>query len=485
MTLTKRIHELLITMSSDLPEREGCLQLAFLAAITGEPFYLYGRPGSGKGLLINRLTSVFKNAKILQLGNHQQPLPEGPLSQDIVIFQNFEPSNDTIKENVKSVLLNGNDTELILSSDIRPENAMGRANIADEITLTISMPDSLSSNALCSLLKSQGKKEPFHMPMGLAVSAEEKKTWNEEIKKVELSDDTLAIIGKLAEICDKNGIYVPISKWLSLSNMTKAIAYFNGRNQTSFTDALFLGAPIWGRSTSNNTITENFGSVVKSIFLKDVAADTEQVYPAETLYQRVKSLLKSSNNLYETKEFNGEPCVTYRVTIAGEQTPLYAPLRYIETDEEFNPYNELRQVEKHVRCNYHGTSSCTISIESSVKGFGLRNTISRNNNTSSGKFEDFATLPTYILRENDPEVAKQKKVQLEELQKEAVFQMERQAKILRNLRDLYQTSKVHRDDLFCDTVYFEKLLNELRDTFDTINGVASKLKDTLELYNTK
>lgn len=485
MTLTKRIHELLSTISADLPEREHCIQLAFLAAITGKPFYLYGRPGSGKGLLINRLVSVFKNAKTLQLSNHQQPLPEGPLNYDIVIFQNFEPTNEIIKDNVKAVLLNGADTDLILSSDVRPENAMGRANIADEITLTIYMPDSLSSDALCTLLQNQGKKEEFHMPLGLAISAEEKKTWNEEIKKITLSEDTLSIIGKLAELCDKNGIYVPISKWLSFAHMAKAIAYFNGREQTTFTDALFLGGSIWGRSTSNAVISENFGNIVKGIFMKDLPDILEKIYPADTLYNRVKSLLKSSNNLYETKDFNGEPCICYRVTIAGEQTPLYVPLRYVETEEEFNPFNELRQVEKHVRCNYHGTSSCTISIESSVKGFGLRNTMSRNGNSSSGKFEDFATLPTYILRENDPEVARQKKIQMEELQKEAVFQMEHQAKMLRSLRDLYQASKVHRDDLFCDTLHFDKLLNELRSTFDTINGVAAKLKDTLELFNTK
>ncbi|WP_298767314.1 hypothetical protein [uncultured Fibrobacter sp.] len=483
MTLTKRIQELLLTMSGDLPEREYCLQLAFLAAITGEPFYLYGRPGSGKGILMNRLISSFRNPKILKVSNNQPLLTEGASNYDIVVFHNFEPTNDTIKDNVKMVLLDRTDAAVILSSDIRPENAMGRANIADEITLTVHMPDSLSADALCALLKNQSKKEAFHMPAGLTISVEEKRTWNEEIKKVTLSEDTLSIIGNLAELCKENGIYVPISKWLSLSHMAKAIAYFNGRTETTFTDALFLGGSIWGRSTSNSAIMENFGNIVKSVFMKNIPEALEGPYPAEDLYNKVTTILRSSNNLYETKDFNGEPCVSYHVTIAGEQTPLYVPLRYIETDEEFNPYNELRKVEKHVRCNFHGTSSCTISIETSVKGIGLRNTMTRSNTSSSGKFEDFATLPTYILRENDPEVARQKKTRLEELQKEAVFQMERQAKLLRSLRDLYQASKVHRDDLFCDKVYFDKLLNELRETFDTVNGVAAKLKDTLSLFN--
>ena len=167
--------------------------------------------------------------------------------------------------------------------------------------------------------------------------------------------------------------------------------------------------------------------------------------------------------------------------MAGEPAPLYVPLRYIETDEDFNPFNELRQIEKHVRCNYHGTSSCTISIDAAVKGTGLRNNMSRNGNAPT-KFEDFATLPTYILRENDPEVAKQKKLQLEEFRKEAQSQMEQQAKILRTLRDIYQANKVYRTDLFCDIPLFDKIQGDLRSLFDMVNGIATKLKETLELY---
>ena len=358
---------------------------------------------------------------------------------------------------------------------------MGRAEIADEITLTIYMPDSLSPESLCSLLQNQGKVKDFQIPDEYTISNEERLSWKEEIKKVELSEDTLALIGKIAELCTQNGIYVPISKWLSLTNMAKAIAYFNGRNKTTFTDTLFLGGPIWGRSTSNATIMDNFNGIVKTVMLKDLANIAENAFDAEGLFRKIKSIMHSSNNLYETKEFNGEPCICYRVTVAGEAAPLYVPLHYVETDEDFNPYNELRQVETHVRCNYHGTSSCTISIDAAIKGIGLRNNISRNGQAPS-KFEDFATLPTYILRENDPEVAKQKKLQLEELRKEAQLQMEQQAKILRTLRDIYQANKVYRSDLFCDIPLFDKIQGDLRSLFDMVNGIATKLKETLDLY---
>ena len=482
MTLTQRIQELLQALCADFPERESCLKLGFLAAVNGEPFYLYGRTGSGKNLLANRLTAAFKNANILQVGTRQYDFPSKLSDFDLIIFQNFNPIDDSTKENVRNSLQYRDNASVILSSDIRPENAMGRAEIADEITLTISMPDSLSPDALCSLLKNQGKVKSFSVPDELAISTEEKITWKEEIKKVELSDDTLTVVGKLAELCTQNGIYVPISKWLALTNMAKAIAFFNGRNQTTLTDVLFLGSPIWGRSTSNAAIMDSFNNIVKSVMLKDLAKDLQNAYDANSLYRRVKTLLHSSNNLYETKEFNGEPCICYRVTVAGEPAPLYVPLQYVETDEDFNPYNELRQVEKHVRCNYHGTSSCTISIDAAVKGVGLRNNMSRNSNTVPTKFEDFATLPTYILRENDPEVAKQKKIHLEECRKEAQLQMEQQAKMLRSLRDLYQSNKTFRGDLFCDILLFDRIQADLREMFDSVNSIANKLKETLDLY---
>ena len=482
MTLTQRIQNLMTTLCDDFPERESCLQLGFLATLNNEPFYLYGRSGSGKSLLISRLSAAFKDAKILSMGCRRQEVPDNLESLDLIIFNNFDPE-DTSKESLRTAIQYRQNATIVLSSDIRPENAMGRAEIADYITLTIFLPENLSSGALCSLLQNQGKQNSFHVPSDLSISSEEKRTWQEEIKKVELSPKTLAIFGKLADLCMQNNIYVPISKWISFANITKSIAFFNGRTKTTFTDALFLGTPIWGRSTSNNIITENFINILKPILLKELSGIIEKTYDAQNLYSRVKGLLHSSNNLYETKDFKGEPCICYRITLAGESTPLYVPLHYVETDEDFNPYNELHKVEKHVLCNFHGTSSCTISIDTTAKSSGLRSASSRNADVT--KFETFATLPTYILRENDPDVALQKKAKLEEYKKEAQKQMEIQARILRILRDLYQSNKAYRSNLFCDTALFDKIQDELRQMFDNINGVASKLKETLDLLDAK
>lgn len=480
MTLTKRISELLTALSNGIPEREACFQLGFLAAISGEPFYLFGRSGSGKNLLADRLASAFKNAKILKMGRRQQAFPSNLGTFDVIIFQNFNPLDEQTKENVKSALTDRENAPLIITSDQRPEVTLNRADIADRVTLSIALPESLSSAALCSLLQDQSKLEDFHIPMGIAISPDEAKAWNTEIKKIVLSADTLSIIGKMAELCDKEGVYVSIRKWISLTNMVKAIAFFNGRTETKFTDALFLGTAIWGKSSSNATISGNFNDIVKAQIMKDIPDLLKEPYDAVGLYKNVKRLLHSSCNLYETKVFNNEPCLSYRVTIAGEPTPLYVPLRYMESDEDFNPFNEFRKVETRVRCNYHGTSSCTISIDAAVKSIGLRSSF--NTTTPSNKFEDFATLPSYILKENDPEVYQQKQAQLEEFKVEAKVQLEKQTKNMLALKELFLANKQARDDLFCNKNLFDQIQEEIRNIFDSAIAVASKLKETLELF---
>lgn len=484
MTLTQRISELLQALNNGIPERESCIQLGFLASVTKEPFFIYGRSGSGKTMLTDRLSKIFKDGRILKMGRRQQEIPSDLQDYSFIIFSDFNPADENAKENIQAALHDRKDSVLLVSSDQRPESVLSRAEITDQITLTVSLPDSLSPDALCELLQNLDCLENVRIPDDLTVTQEECKQWSDEIKKVELSHETLRVINHLAELCDQSDIYIPIRKWLSLANIIKAIAFFNGRKQTTLTDTLFLGTPIWNRSTSNSVITENFSSIIKSVMLSEIPEILQPVYDAASLLSKVKTLLHSSNNLYETKIFNNEPCLSYRITIAGEPTPLYVPLRYVESDEDFNPFNELRQVETRVRCNYHGTSSCTISIDTSVKSVGLRSSMSRNNNLA-GKFEDFATLPSYILKEDDPQVAAEKKVKLDELKKEAIAQAEKQTKYLLALRDLYQANKAYRENLFCNTKLFDTLQSELRTIFEANNATANKLKEILELFKSQ
>lgn len=480
--LTKRISELMQALTVGIPEREFCIQLGFLTTLVGEPFYLYGRSGSGKSLVIDRLMAAFKNSKVLKIGKREQSIPEKLSSYDLVVFQSYNPMDDKCRVNVQIAMEDREDASLIIAGDLRPEVALNRGEITDKITLIVALPESISSSALCSLLESQVDVANTYVPLGLAISPDEKTQWKEEIRKVTLSEDTLFIIGKIAEICDENNIYVPIRKWIALSNIVKAAAFFNGRTETRLTDTFFLGTPIWGRSTSNSAIVESYRTLVLKRILKDIPEILEHPYNADDLLFRVNKLLKSSNNLYDTKMFNNEPCVSYRINVAGESVPLYVPLRYVETEENFHPLNELKQEEKRVLCNYHGTSSCSISVDSAVKGSGLRSSIGRSSSGSlQTKYEEYANLPTYILRENDPEIIEGKKIQLAELRQEIQAAAERETKNLQTLKNVFNSIRISKDDLFCHKEFFKSAQEQVSSLFETTKVVIGKIKEAHEL----
>lgn len=481
MTLTKRISDLLQIITSDIPEREYYIELGFLSTIIGETYYLFGRPGSGRTLITSRITSAFKNPKILSIVRNQGDVKIEPDSFDLITFHNFDPLDASSKSNLQKALLNRNHKTVAISGSQRPEVALNRADVNDLITLTLILPETISPNALCSLLKKQSATKDIKVSPELSISMEERLQWVDAIKNVNLSEDTMNVIGKVAENCEKNNIYVPIRKWLALANMVRAIAYFNGRTETKLTDTFFLGTSIWGRSMSNFAISDNYKEIVKRYLLKETPSALETPYNADDLLNRVKNYLHRSNNLYETKVYNGEKCLSYHITVAGENTPLYVPERYIETDQDFNPYNELRQEEKHILCNFHGTSSCTISIDTSIKSIGLRNSAARSSTSTLGKFEDYATLPTYILKENSPEIIDMKKALRENLQKEIQTSMTKESKNLIALRDTYKVIKESENDLFCNKPLFNSIQKETKELFDTTAAIIKKIKTAEEL----
>ena len=476
MNLRQRFAEILQIITKNIPEREYHVQLGFLTTLIQEPFYLYGRPGSGTSLIIRRISSAFKDAKVLRLGKKQKQLPDNLNDFTQIIFDNFSPNDEQIKSNLQIAIHDHGKKSIIISGNQKPESALSKSEVTDQVTLTIMLPESISPDALCTLLQIQRHESEVEIPADLAISAEEQAQWLNDISKVTLSPNTLAVIGKVAESCTRNGVYVSIRRWIALSNMIKAIAFLNDRNETKLIDTFFLGTSIWGRSASNSAISESYRQILKAQLYKNTPSLLEQPYDADDLLMRVNHLIHSSNNLYETKPFNGEDCLAYRITITGETVPLYAPHKYIETDIDFNPYNELHQVEKRVRCNYHGTSNCTISIDPQVRSSGLRGSVFQTNSSVSAKFEEFGTLPTYILRENAPEIIEQKKTIRDALIKEIKESMEREATNLVALRNTYKLFNESKDDLFCFTQMFNTVQDEIKAQFDNTANIIKTIK---------
>lgn len=474
MTLTERIALLLQKLSAGMPEREFWFQLAFLGIIINEPFYIFGRSGSGKSLLAKRLISCLRKPKLLSFGKKTTKYPDSISDRDLIIFNDFNPQDETLKQNLQIAMQEKGDIPLFILGDSRPESAMRLSGLADRITLTITLPESLSSNALCNLLQNQYSIETVKVEDALAVSTDERKQWLTYIKNVNLSKDTLDILGKMSEVADKNNLYISIRQWMSVSDLIRAIAFFNGRSRTTITDTFFLGTAIWGKTSTSRILTQNYNEILLRQLLKDIPDPFEEPIDLDALEEKIVTIAKSSNNCYDTRSFNGTPHLYYRITINGEPAHLYVPLEKIETNNDFHPFNELNQIETRVYCNYNGTSTCSIKIDTAAKGIN-RGTQTRA--ASEIHYEDFAKLPTYIVKENDPELIGKKHEQLANYAKQLRDMSESENKKLMTFKYVYQQLKAAKDDLFINANILDKNQNTIRDMFDNSTRLLGKIKE--------
>ena len=304
--------------------------------------------------------------------------------------------------------------------------------------------------------------------------------WNCEAGN-ETVEDRLkdSVLAKIAQI--KTMDILAAEKGIVLDDKENQKAEEDGRTETKLIDTFFLGTSIWGRSASNTAISESYRKILMTQLYKNSPSLLEKPYDADDLLMRVNHLVNSSNNLYETKPFNGEKCLSYRITVAGESVPIYVPLKYIETDLDFNPYNELRQIEKRVLCNYHGTSNCTISIDPQVRARGLRSSVNQASNSNTPvKFEEFGSLPTYILMENAPEIIDQKKADSIVLTEEIKVSLERETANLVALRNIYKQFNESKDDLFCFTQMFNSVQEAIKTQFDSTANTIKTIKKASE-----
>lgn len=472
MTLTERISKLLNTLSIGIPEREFCFQLAFLSIIISEPFYIYGRCGSGKSLLSKRLVATFTDPKVLKFGKRHKEFPEKLNGFDLIIFNGFNPEDTETKRKLQIAAQDREDIPLIILGEIRPETAMRQAGLGDRIPLTITLPESISAPALCHLLQNQYEIENFSTDKELTITTEERRQWIQEIKKVTLSEKTLTIIGKLSEAANKNNLYVSIRQWMSLTDLIKAAAFFNGRIETKLTDTFFLGTAVWGKTSTSKIMCDCYSEILKEMLLQGIDNSLDKEYKHEDITNRIENIARTSNNRYDTHTLNGQNCLYYRITINGEPVHLYVPLHRVETEEDFHPFNERNILETRVLCNYHGTSTCSISIDSAVKGYNSH----RNYGSSSVRFEDFAKLPTFIIKENDPEIINNKREQLTQIAQEIRDATEKGNKKLMSCKAIYQDLKASKEDIFCNPKTLEESQQIVKNLFDQTAELLKNIK---------
>lgn len=474
MELKERIRNLMKTLNNGIVERDVFLQIIFLSILTNRPIYVCGRMGSGKSLLISRVKQAFFENRTLRFGRRHLTLPEKFDDFDMVHFRDFDGENTETKKALQIVFQEFDDKPIIITGHRRAESTLSEAGIIDSVTISLSIPDSVSAEGLKHLLSSYYDESSFEIPKELQIKPEEKTAWLSQIKKVKISDEVLELIGKLNDTCAEHQIYVSISKWKGLLNLLKTIAFCNERDEVCLTDTFLLGMPIWTRSRNKDILMPEFFKHFESILLKDIPIVGNVEEEEEQLRSTAEHLLNATADIYDTVSFANTSCIKYTVTIAGETVPLYAPEEYIGTHESFHPFNELRQKEKRVLCNFNGSSICTISIDSSVKGTGLRSMAS---SMTTKSFEHFARLPAKVIEVNNLEKITANQKAFEEFRQYLDSAVENYASAMIQLKTIYKSLKSYTDDPFYNSEYYHKIQGIIKHKFEQSNKMIQLLKE--------
>lgn len=482
MTLAERIQALLREIEKGLVERENILRLAFLAIITQQPTYLYGRAGAGKRPVIRHLIAGFRDLGIQTYGRRNFDLPSAEKPADIAVFTSFDSSFAPMLDAIRAILDEHLSGELLLSGRMRPDAALSEAGLADSIHLVLTFPDTISPDALKELLSPAGDPDKFTITDNLRISHEELSFWSREIEKVSISADSLAILRQIAAECESDNIYISARKWRGLAQMARAQAFFAGRTETNVTDFLFLSEDLWGKRATNEAIRKGFQNGLE-VFLDSYAPNPEEVQKqAQELLLQAEHFRNSTGKRYKTTLIDDKEYITYSITVFNEPITLYAPLSRVGTSEDFHPLNILHREELRAKCNYMSGDICKISIDSRAKKNGMRASSSMMTNGYSpaqgtATFEDYAKLPTEILQMNDPEIRAQNQTGLQEAHEKILELLNKTVQSLKQLKSLYTRNSEFQSDPFLTMGAYKKFMDFILKRYKSLGDFSKKLQE--------
>ncbi len=477
MTLAERMHKLLEELDGGLIEREDIFRLAFLAVLTGQPTYLYGRAGAGKRAIINHLLAGFSNLQVQTYGLRHFDLPQAPI--DLAIFTNFDSGFQQMTSAIDSFLGEHLAHSLILSGRARPDAALPEAKLADSIHLVLTFPDSVSPNALETLLSKAGDPQRFSVTEELKISKEEMRSWEKELENVAISQDSLSLLQAIATECEQGNIYISASRWRGLAKIARLQALIANRSETSITDFLFLSKDLWGKRAANEAIRKGFDKGIEH-FLNTYAPNQEDLKKTfQNLLNQTEHFKNSSGNRYKTENIDGEEYIRYNVTVFNESIALYVPLSRLGTHEDFFPLNSLHREETRAKCNFMGGDICKISIDAKAKRNGMRasSLIAGNPSASTNTvYEDYAKLPSEILQTNVPEIIEQNKIGLQNAHEQLFDILNQVRQSIKNLKALYQKYSGYQSDPFLLMGSYKDFMNLILKRYKALGDFSKELQ---------
>lgn len=480
MILAERIRKLLSELEKGLVEREELLKLAFLAVITRQPTYLYGRAGSGKRALIRHILAGFHDLTVQTYGRRLAELSPESVPMDIAVFTGYEASIAPMTATIRAILDENLSHEILISGRNRPDACLAEAGLSDNIHLVLTFPDTVSPDALKDLLSPAGDPELFTVDDELKIFRNELGAWDKEIEEIEISADSLAILKQIAAECERSNIYISAKRWRGLAKMARAQAFFAGRCETNVSNFLFLAEDLWGKRTTNEAISKGFQAGIED-FLDAYAPNPEALQTnARELLLAAEHFRNSTGSLYKTTKIDGKEYIGYSITVFNEPITLFCPLSRVGTNEDFFPLNILHREETRAKCNYMGGDICKISIDSKAKRNGMRasSILSKATVTSNAAtvYEDYAKLPSEILKTNDPDIVEKNRAGLEDAHQKLYALITNTLQSIKQIKELYNKNLEFQNDPFLSVESYKTFMNRILKRYKALSEFSRELQ---------
>lgn len=334
-----RIRALVESLRQGLVERDEPLRLTLLAALSGESIALLGPAGVAKSAVAMRVTDAFTDASSFTLslggfttgdelfgpaageGRGSESL-EGHLRRSylpdarMITLRNIWNASRPLRDALLPVvadrqLRKGGELHevpwrlLVGTADYLPPLEEGSRPFWDRFLLRV---------AVTPVTSSEGFRELLRNPGGAAERIEEPITdaewsrWQGQIDAVELSEEVIQLIGRMREVLHARNeerleegleaIYVSDRRWVELTRILKASAFFHDRTAVDPLDALLIRHGIWERPEQREEVNE----VIRKAISEYAASDRFETRKLRLELRRLTDEIENQRIDYEEEE---------------------------------------------------------------------------------------------------------------------------------------------------------------------------------------
>lgn len=289
----QRIQQLLQLLQHNVYEKETEMSLALLAALAGESILLLGPPGIAKSMVARKLKQAFSDARSFEYLMSRFSTPDelfGPISiaqlkhadryermtegylptADVVFLDEIWKAGPAIQNTLLTVinekLFRNGDKELklplkllIAASNELPAKGEGLEALWDRFMIRVVCHNIENEDLFRQMLTDEnpspnGNEEQPAAKAQLTITKEEYTLWQEEARKVVLSDNLLQAITTIRtelkhvkpEGCDiPRPVYISDRRWKHIARLLRTSAYLQGKERATKTDLLPMYHCLW------------------------------------------------------------------------------------------------------------------------------------------------------------------------------------------------------------------------------------------------